>query len=387
MNGKPSESGPAESRRAGSRMRLTGLVRKEFLQILRDPSSIAIAFLMPVVLLFLFGYGVSLDAEHVPVGIVVEKPDQDTSRFIGSFRQSRYFEPVLLSTMPEAVEAMEAGTIDAIIHLRQDFSKKLKTSGDAPMQVIVNGVDANTARILSGYIEGAWIRWLGHEAIAEGRALKIPVQMEHRVWFNSELRSRNYLVPGLIAIIMTLIGALLTAMVMAREWERGTMEALMVTPVARREIILGKLIPYFTLGIGGMALSVLLAVFLFNVPLRGSVIVLFAASSLFLLTALGMGLLISILAKNQFVAGQAAIIVTFLPAFILSGFIFDINSMPAPIQMITHLIAARYFVAILQTIFLAGNVWSVIAWNALALVVMATVFLGISRRKFRKRLE
>jgi ABC-2 type transport system permease protein len=387
MNGKPSESGPAESRRAGSRMRLTGLVRKEFLQILRDPSSIAIAFLMPVVLLFLFGYGVSLDAEHVPVGIVVAKPDQDTSRFIGSFRQSRYFEPVLLSTMPEAVEAMEAGTIDAIIHLRQDFSKKLKTSGDAPMQVIVNGVDANTARILSGYIEGAWIRWLGHEAIAEGRALKIPVQMEHRVWFNSELRSRNYLVPGLIAIIMTLIGALLTAMVMAREWERGTMEALMVTPVARREIILGKLIPYFTLGIGGMALSVLLAVFLFNVPLRGSVIVLFAASSLFLLTALGMGLLISILAKNQFVAGQAAIIVTFLPAFILSGFIFDINSMPAPIQMITHLIAARYFVAILQTIFLAGNVWSVIAWNALALVVMATVFLGISRRKFRKRLE
>ncbi|MCG2722688.1 MAG: ABC transporter permease [Thermodesulfovibrionales bacterium] len=387
MNGKPGKSGPAESRRAGSRMRLTGLVRKEFIQILRDPSSIAIAFLMPVVLLFLFGYGVSLDAEHVPVGIVVANPDQDTSRFIGSFRQSRYFELVLLSTMPEAVEAMESGTIDAIIHLRQDFSKKLKTSGDAPMQVIVNGVDANTARILSGYIEGAWIRWLGHEAMAEGATLKIPVQMEHRVWFNSELRSRNYLVPGLIAIIMTLIGALLTAMVMAREWERGTMEALMVTPVARREIILGKLIPYFALGIGGMALSVLLAVFLFNVPLRGSVIVLFAASSLFLLTALGMGLLISILAKNQFVAGQAAIIVTFLPAFILSGFIFDINSMPAPIQVITHLIAARYFVAILQTIFLAGNVWSVIAWNALALVVMSTVFLGISRRKFRKRLE
>ena len=288
---------------------------------------------------------------------------------------------------PKQWRPWNQGLIDAIIHLRQDFSKKLKASGDAPVQVIVNGVDANTARILSGYIEGAWIRWLGHEAMAEGTALKIPVQMEHRVWFNSELRSRNYLVPGLIAIIMTLIGALLTAMVMAREWERGTMEALMVTPVARREIILGKLIPYFALGIGGMALSVLLAVFLFNVPLRGSVIVLFAASSLFLLTALGMGLLISILAKNQFVAGQAAIIVTFLPAFILSGFIFDINSMPAPIQVITHLIAARYFVAILQTIFLAGNVWSVIAWNALALVVMSTVFLGISRRKFRKRLE
>jgi ABC-2 type transport system permease protein len=387
MNDKSGEVSPVDARRATRRMRLRGLVRKEFLQILRDPSSIAIAFLMPVLLLFLFGYGVSLDAEHVPVGIVVEKPDQDTSRFIGSFSQSRYFEPVILFSMPEAVQALESGTVDAVIHLRQDFSKNLKASRDAPVQVIVNGVDANTARIVSGYIEGAWIRWLGHEAKAAGTDLKIPVQLEQRVWFNSELRSRNYLIPGLIAIIMTLIGALLTAMVMAREWERGTMEALMVTPVAQREILLGKLIPYFTLGMGGMALSVLMAIFLFDVPLRGSVFVLFAASSLFLLTALGMGLLISILAKNQFVAGQAAIIVTFLPAFILSGFIFDINSMPAPIQLMTHVIAARYFVAILQTIFLAGNVWSVIAWNALALVIMSTVFLGISRRKFRKRLE
>jgi len=387
MKDKTGEFSPVDVRRAAGRMRLRGLVRKEFLQILRDPSSIAIAFLMPVLLLFLFGYGVSLDAEHVPVGIVVEKPDQDTSRFIGSFIQSRYFEPVLMFSMAEAVRALESGTVDAVIHLRQDFSKSLKASRYAPVQVIVNGVDANTARIISGYIEGAWIRWLGHEAKATGTELRIPVQIEQRIWFNSELRSRNYLIPGLIAIIMTLIGALLTAMVMSREWERGTMEALMVTPVAQREILLGKLIPYFTLGIGGMALSVLLAIFLFDVPLRGSVFVLFAASSLFLLTALGMGLLISILAKNQFVAGQAAIIVTFLPAFILSGFIFDINSMPAPIQVITHVIAARYFVAILQTIFLAGTIWSVIAWNALALVIMSTVFLGISRRKFRKRLE
>lgn len=387
MKDKTGEFSPVDVRRAAGRMRLRGLVRKEFLQILRDPSSIAIAFLMPVLLLFLFGYGVSLDAEHVPVGIVVEKPDQDTSRFIGSFIQSRYFEPVLMFSMAEAVRALESGTVDAVIHLRQDFSKSLKASRYAPVQVIVNGVDANTARIISGYIEGAWIRWLGHEAKATGTELRIPVQIEQRIWFNSELRSRNYLIPGLIAIIMTLIGALLTAMVMSREWERGTMEALMVTPVAQREILLGKLIPYFTLGIGGMALSVLLAIFLFDVPLRGSVFVLFAASSLFLLTALGMGLLISILAKNQFVAGQAAIIVTFLPAFILSGFIFDINSMPVPIQVITHVIAARYFVAILQTIFLAGTIWSVIAWNALALVIMSTVFLGISRRKFRKRLE
>ena len=213
------------------------------------------------------------------------------------------------------------------------------------------------------------------------------MQLEQRVWFNSELRSRNFLVPGLIAVIMTLIGALLTAMVMAREWERGTMEALLVTPVRMREMLLGKLIPYFILGMGGMALSVAMAVWLFGVPLRGSLLLLFAASSLFLLVALGMGLLISIVAKNQFVAGQVAIIVTFLPAFILSGFIFDIGSMPGVVQAITHLIAARYFVAILQTVFLAGDVWPVILPNAAGPGGDGGVFLGLIRRRARKRLE
>lgn len=214
-----------------------------------------------------------------------------------------------------------------------------------------------------------------------------PLQVEERIWFNSELRSRNYLVPGLITIIMTLIGALLTALVMAREWERGTMEALMVTPVTMREVLLGKLLPYFVLGTGGMALSVAMGVWLFGVPLRGSPLLLFAASSLFLLAALGMGLLISTVAKNQFVAGQVAIVGTFLPAFILSGFIFDIRSMPRVAQGITHIIPAGYFVAILQTLFLAGNVWSVLAPNALALALMAAFFIGMSRRKLRKRLQ
>ena len=185
------------------------------------------------------------------------------------------------------------------------------------------------------------------------------------------MRSRDYLVPGLIAVIMTLTGALLTALVIAREWERGTMEALMVTPVTVREILLAKLVPYFLLGMGGMAASVAIAVFLFGVPLRGSLMVLTAASALFMLAALGMGLLISSFARNQFVAGQIAIIATFLPAFILSGFVFDIDSMPRVIQLITHIVAARYFVAILQSVFLAGDVWSVILPNAVALAVMA----------------
>lgn len=370
-----------------SRMRLRGLVRKEFLQIMRDPSSIAIAFLMPVFLLLLFGYGVSLDSEHIPVALVVEQPGADTADFAAAFHQSLYFEPVVYQNTRDAEQAMKAGRVSAIVVLRQDFARQLGVADGAPIQLVINGVDANTARIISGYVQGAWGKWLEHYAQQRGVRLDVPVQMEQRVWFNSELRSRDFLVPGLVAIIMTLIGALLTAMVMAREWERGTMEALLVTPLSMREVILGKLIPYFILGMGGLVLSVGMALFLFEVPLRGSLWVLFATSALFLITALGMGLLISTVARSQFVAGMLAIIVTFLPAFILSGFIFDIGSMPGVVQVITHLIAARYYVAILQTVFLAGNVWSVILPNVLGLVILASVFLGLTWRNSRKRLE
>ena len=375
------------STRGGGAMRLRGLIRKEFYQILRDPSSIAIAFLLPVVLLLVFGYGVSLDAEHVPVALVVEQPSADTASFTGGFEQSRYFKPVYMRDMHAAEQALMSRQVSAIVHLRADFARQLRQPDGAPVQVIVNGVDANTGRLILGYVQGVWQKWLQQRALEAGETLNVPVQLQSRVWFNSELRSRNFLVPGLIAIIMTLIGALLTALVMAREWERGTMEALMVTPVTMREVLVGKLVPYFLLGMGGMGLSVALGVWLFGVPLRGSLWVLFSAAALFLLAALGMGLLISTVAKNQFVASLVAILATFLPAFILSGFIFDIGSMPAVVQWLTYLIAARYFVAMLQTIFLAGNVWSVILPNALALVIMAAFFLGVSRRKLRKRLE
>jgi len=381
------EKAAVRSSRGGTVMRLRGLIRKEFLQIIRDPSSIAIAFLLPVVLLLLFGYGVSLDAEHVPIALVVEIANADSSGLTGTFQQSRYFNPMKFSTMAAAEGALRSHQVDAIVWLRENFSTRLGQPGGAPLQVIVNGGDANNARMISGYIQETTTGWLEHWARAKGTDLADLVHVQPRVWFNAELRSRNFLVPGLIAVIMTLIGALLTALVMAREWERGTMEALMVTPVAVREILVGKLFPYFVLGAGGMALSVGMAVWVFDVPLRGSLWVLFAGGSLFLFAALGMGLLISIVAKNQFVAGQVAIIVTFLPALILSGFLFDIGSMPEPIQVLTHIIAARYFVEILQSVFLAGDVWPLLIPNAVALMLMAVVFLGLSRLKFQKRLE
>jgi ABC-2 type transport system permease protein len=387
MPANPSTPSIGPERRGGALMRLKGLVRKEFLQILRDPSSIAIAFLLPMALLLLFGYGVSLDAEHVPIALVVEEPSADTASLSGAFQLSSYFSSVTTLNMNGAVQALRARRVDGIVRLRGDFARALTSSGGASIQVVLNGVDANNARQISGYVNGVWAKWLEQRGRVRGEPLALPVRVEQRVWFNSELRSRDFLVPGLVAVIMTLIGALLTALVMAREWERGTLEALLVTPAAMREVLLGKLIPYFILGTGGMSLSVAMAVWLFDVPLRGSWGVLFGASSLFLLAALGMGLLISAVAKNQFVAGQIAIIVTFLPAFILSGFIFDISSMPFLVQMITHLIAARYFVSILQTVFLAGDVWSVILPNAMALLIMAAFFLGLTRRKSRKRLE
>jgi ABC-2 type transport system permease protein len=368
-------------------MRLRGMIRKEALQIVRDPSSIAIAFVLPLILLILFGFGVSLDAQHVPVALVVESPSAQTASFTASFAQSPYFRPVFFADIRRAESAMMRGRVEGIVWLRGNFGREILSGGDAPIGVIINGVNANNARIISGYVQGTWTKWLSQLAAAQGSPMKIPVDLEQRVWFNPALRSRNFLGPGLIAVIMTLIGGLLTAMVVAREWERGTMEALMVTPVSVGEILLGKLIPYFLLGMGGMGLSVATAVWFFRVPLEGSLGVLLGASALFLFAALGMGLLISTVAKNQFVAGQIAIIVTFLPAFILSGFIFDIGSMPPVVQWITHLIAARYFVAILQTVFMAGNVWPVILANALALLAMSAIFFILVKRRTRKRLQ
>ncbi len=378
---------PAAATGTFAAMRLRGLIRKESLQIIRDPSSIGIAFVLPVLLLLIFGYGVSLDARDVNIAIVVEKPGIEASQLVSGFSHSDYFAPRVMFSIQEAERAMMERRVDGIVWLRGDFSRQLLSGQTAPVGVIVNGVDANKARLIEGYVGGVWLSWLERMSEEMGRPLTIPVKVEQRIWFNPAVRSRDYLVPGLIAVIMTLIGAMLTSMVVAREWERGTLEALLVTPVSIQEILLGKIVPYFILGMGGMALSVVMAVFLFQVPLHGSLLALTASSALFMLTAIAMGLLISTVADSQFVAGQIAIVVTFLPAFILSGFIFDIGSMPAAIQTITFLVPARYFVAILQTIFLAGDIWPIFIFNSIFLAVMAAVFLLVIRKKSHKRLR
>jgi len=373
--------------RGGSLLRLRGLVRKEFMQILRDPSALGIAFILPLVLLFLFGYGVSLDSKHIPVGLVVDKSTPDTNSLCGAFERSEYLTPSYFHGICSAEQALMEQRVDVLVHLREDFSEKIRKPEGAVIQVLVNGIDANTARITSGYVEGVYGNWIADRLLESGQHPVTAVHVEQRVWFNANVNSRNYLVPGVIAVIMTLIGALLTALLVAREWERGTMEALLVTPSSMFEILLGKILPYFLLGLLGLALSVVVAIWLFEVPLRGSLGALLVSSSLFLLTALGMGLLISTVTRVQFVAAQVAIITTFLPAFILSGFIFDIGSMPRLIQVITHMIPARYYVEMLKTIFLAGDIWPVLLPNALALMIMMTIFLGLTRRLSQKRLD
>ena len=368
-------------------MRLTGLMRKEVYEIVRDPSSIAIAFVLPLVLLLIFGYGVSLDARDIHVAEVVDHPTQLTASFLAELQHSSWFNPTLYPDQASAEHAMLRGDASAILWLRSDFTRLSYSPESAPIHLTVNGVDANQARLIENYVTGTWMLWQQQEATREGARLPTPVIADTRVWFNPSLRSRDYLIPGLIAIIMTLIGALLTALVVAREWERGTMEGIMVTPVARTEILLGKLVPYFVMGMGGMAMSTAMAVFLFGVPLRGSLLVLFGTAALFLLTALGMGLVISVLARSQFVAAMVAIITTFLPAFILSGFLFDIRSMPPILQLLTHIVAARYFVTLLQSSFLAGDIWSVMLPNVFGLAILCAVFLSIALLRFHKRLD
>lgn len=368
--------------------RLKALVTKEFYQIGRDPSSILIAFILPLMLLFIFGYGLSLDSERVPVGLVVESQSPAAADFAGALRGSRYFRITTGRDIREFRDDLTEGFLRGIIVIPADFGRKLyQESTTAPIQVIADGSEPQIASFVENYTRGVWRVWLEQEREESGAGPPPGIRIEQRFRYNPEVRSRNFLVPGSIAVIMTVIGALLTALVVAREWERGTMEALLASPVSRAELIIGKIIPYFVLGIGSFAVCVAFAVLLFEVPLRGSLPALLLVTSVFLLTALGMGLGISAAAKDQFVAAQIALNAAFLPAFILSGFVFEIASMPPPIQALTYIIPARYFVSSLQTLFLAGDIWTLLLPNIAFLCLTSLLFLGLTVRNMVRKLD
>jgi ABC-2 type transport system permease protein len=370
---------------SGKMRRIGSLVRKEARQIMRDPSSISIGIVLPVVLILLFGYGLSLDVDHVPVAVVLEDPSPAATELAASFQLSRYFDAQLTTSMPWAQQLMLTRKVDGVVRIRPDFGRQLGI-GDAEVQILVHGVDANHARIIQTYARGAIGQWAQRRTAQGQEDLSGPVVVQSRLWFNEANESRYFLIPGLIVLIMTLIGAFLTSLVVAREWERGTMEALFVTPVRPDEILAGKTIPYFVLGMVGLVLCLVAAKFLFHVPFRGSVAVLSGVSILYLLVALGIGLLISSAIKSQFVASQIALLVTFLPALMLSGFLFDLHSMPTVVRIITYVLPARYYVTLLQTIFLAGDIWAVILPNAAVLAGMAAVLLLLTRKAIQKQL-
>jgi ABC-2 type transport system permease protein len=368
-------------------MRMRGILRKEVLQILRDPSSIALAIVLPLVLLFIFGYGVTLDAENVPIAVVLDDDGPAARDVSARFDLSPYFKTIHSTSMAEAMEWLNQRRVDGIVHLQSDFSSSLYQRNQAPVQVIVNGIDANRARLIQGYARGVLQKWTELRQARSEPMADPAVKISQRIWFNEAAVSRDFLVPGLITLIMTLIGILLTALVVAREWERGTMEAILVTPIRRVDLLLGKMLPYFILGMLGMRLSVWVGVKLFHVPFRGSIVALFILSALFMLASLGFGLLISAAVRVQFVAAQISIVAGFLPALFLSGLIFDLESTPRFIQILSHVVPARYFVSISHTLFMAGDVWPVLLPNALALFGMAVLFISLAFRKITKRLE
>ncbi len=371
--------------------RLVALVRKETLQIVRDPSAILIAFVLPVVMLFLFAFAVSLDVRDVQLGVVLESDAPQAQSLAAAFAATRYFKVTPARDRRELDAQVIAGHLHGMVIIPPDFDSRLMEPERGPLvQIVTDGTQPNTASFVGGYAEGVVTNWLASRAAANGasgQARAAGPSFEPRFWFNPEIESRRFLIPGAIAIVMTMIGTLLTAMVVAREWERGTMEAVMSTPASILEILIGKLLPYFALGLIATLGCAAAAVFLFDVPLRGSIFALLLLTCSFLVPALGQGLLISAIAKNQFIAAQVALISGFLPALLLSGFIFEIDSMPAVIRAFTHVVAARYFVASLQSVFLAGDVWSLFVPNMLSMLAIGAVFFAITALRSRKSLD
>jgi ABC-2 type transport system permease protein len=367
--------------------RIRALIRKETLQVVRDPSSLVVGFILPALLLMLFGFGVSFDASRMRVGIVVEEPTPETSRFVASLSNTPFFAVQQSADRRVFLDQLSAGRLDGIVVLAGDFSERLARGDTAGVQVITDGSDPNTAGLASGYVQGAWQSWQSQRALSAGAPSPALIAVEPRFWFNPELESRRFLVPGSIALIQMMIGALLTALVVAREWERGTIEALLATPVGIGEFIIGKLVPNFLLGMCAMGVCVLAALFVFHIPLRGSLLTLLAFTAVFLVVALSLGLLISTVARTQFLASQMAMLVAFLPGLYFSGFLFEIASMPWPLRAFATIVPARYYVRGLQTIFLAGDIAAVLVPCTAILLLMSSILLGLTSLNTKQRLD
>lgn len=371
--------------------RVKAIAKKEFIQIKRDPRSLALALVIPVVLLIIFGYGLSLDIDRVPMVIWNQDSSSEFTRdFLNGFRNSRYFRIIGYTDNYRDIERM-IDTREAMMALviPKDFSHYLESGKTSPLQLLVDGSDSNTATIAIGYVRSVVGKYntdlLINTLSSQGMNPGTSVELRSRFWFNMGLSSRWYIIPGTIAMIIMIIAALLTSLTVAREWERGTMEQLISTPVKSPELIIGKFIPYFSIGFFDLLVGVAMARFLFGVPFRGNFLLFLVLSSLFLTGALSMGIFISTVAKTQLLASQLAMLTTFIPTMLLSGFIYPIFNMPPAVRTVTYLVPARYYIVILRELFLKGGGISVIWDEAVFLFVFGTIMLLIAIRRFRKR--
>lgn len=372
--------------------RVWAVARKEFLHIIRDPRSLSIAIALPMMLLILYGYALTLDVDRVPMAVWDQSETPRSRDLISHFQGSRYFSIKQYARDYKEIErAIDSRKALVALILPVDFAGKVDSGRTAPIQLILDGSDSNTATLALGYAEIVVLTYAQNIFLDEsrrflGQPLRLPLDLQPRIWFNTDLESKNFIIPGLIAVIMMVIAALLTSLTVAGEWERGTMEQLISTPVKGYELIVGKLMPYFVVGMLDVLIAVLMGEFMFHVPLRGSVALLFGMAAIFLVGALSMGMVISIVAKKQILASQFALIATFLPSFLLSGFIFSISNMPHPIQVFTYIVPARYFIALLKGIYLKGIGLEVLMEEMLLLILFSLVVLGLANRKFKKRL-
>ena len=373
--------------------RLLAVARKEVVQIMRDTRSLFIVVIMPAVLVLLFGYGVNLDLKGLPVYVLDQDGSQQSQDLLKHFQASEYFHIARVVTRyAELTRALDDGHAKMDIVIPWDFSQRLRDGRPVEIQALVDASDDNTANVLIGYSQAVvqsysaqvQIDWLRQRGLSMQPA---SMSVETRTWYNEDLESSAFIIPGVLALVMSVIGAFLTSLTIAREWERGTMEQLISTPVTAMEIMLGKLAPYFVLGMLDTIISALIAIYWFHVPFRGSWLTLMAASAMFMVVVLSLGFFISVLAKNQFAASQIALLITFLPAFLLSGFLFSIEQMPIVLQWITRILPARYYVSVLKKIFLKGTPANMLYEDLIPLVVFALVLAIVATRSFHKRLE
>jgi ABC-2 type transport system permease protein len=373
--------------------RLLAIARKEVVQILRDARSLIIVVLMPVVLVLLFGYGVSLDLKGLPVYVLDQDGSQQSQDLLKHFQASEYFHVArVVNGYAELTRAIDDGHAKMGIVIPWDFSQRLRDGRPVEIQALVDGSDDNSANVMIGYSEAVvqgysaqmQIEWLHERGVSIQPAA---MNVEMRTWYNEDLESSAFIIPGVLALVMSVIGAFLTSLTIAREWERGTMEQLISTPVTAMEIMLGKLAPYFVLGMFDTIISALIAIYWFQVPFRGSWITLMVASAMFMVVVLSLGFFISVLAKSQFAASQIALLITFLPAFLLSGFLFSIEQMPIALQWITRILPARYYVSVLKNIFLKGTPMAMLYADLIPLVVFTLVLATVATHSFHKRLD